>query len=276
MRYGNKTRLPAQVSQWLNPQQNLIWFGQAVQTASLTSTASATPHTKGAYVEAIASTTSFADMVMITVSNGASGVATEGFGDLAIGASASETVIVENFVSGEIIDTSGLRPTHIFPVTIPSGSRVSFRTQNVTASRNTSIVVALYYTGLPSGSKIVGLNEDTATSTSTVVSSNDTWTELVSATTDSYKAIIAWPQSSTNNTGAGTNVTMTLGIGSSGSEVVVGSTFVTFGANETCAVSTSGNPIIYWPQTPITAGSRIAGKFSVGASTRHIAVWGVL
>src|SRR3990167_876276 len=108
----------------------------------------ATPHTKNTtFTQLIAATTFDAQCVLVTVgSTAVSNANSSTLLDIAIGASTAETVIIPDLCAGWAQD-SGTAPGgrhYIFPLYIPSGSRVSARTQTVRTTGGPFVLVQLF------------------------------------------------------------------------------------------------------------------------------------
>lgn len=164
-------------------------------------TADSTAHTKGSYAEIIASTTyDWYGFWMTIPETYVSGSDTSQLMDIAIGAAASESIIISNFVSG-YSPNAGFQP-YFFPLYIPRGSRISARIQAVIASDVARVVLwgNNGNSGLP-GPLFTGCDtygDDTATSSGTSVTPgiSSSWgsdTNIGSTTTKNYDAILVVP-----------------------------------------------------------------------------------
>jgi hypothetical protein len=276
MRYGNKTRLPAQVSDWLNgPTDNLLWPYVFEISSNVTVTADATPHTMGAWTEIIASTSDDAQIIIVRPSNSTNGTATQGFSDIAIGAAGSEQIIIDGVVSGAINQTSSQICNLIFPIAVPAGSRISARSQNVIASRSGTIQISLMKCDIAEIKSIQSLTKNPSTSRQFTLVGNDTWNEIVASTTLPYRALLFFPSTGTANTLAGSAI-LELGLGASGQEQSLSVLPALYIVTEYVTLSHNSFFPIYWPKTPIPTGSRISAKIDIAASSRDIAIWGVV
>lgn len=173
------------------------------QTMGTVVTASATPHTKGSYTELIASTGFEACWIEIgfgEVRN--SGVDTATLVDIAIGAAASEQVIIPNLNACAATTNITLAIPSVryhFPLLIPAGERISARSQALAVSDTVRVSVKLY--GAPTepvwaGQQVIDYGTNLAASRGVSVAAGlsaaeGSWTEIVSATTQDHSYLIA-------------------------------------------------------------------------------------
>jgi hypothetical protein len=106
------------------------------------------PHVKNpTYTELIASTAADYQLIVVSVgNNNSSNADSSTLLDIAIGAASSETVIIPDIAAGfvgSVAQVSGYRH-HYFPLYVPSGSRLSARTQSVLTSGSVRVLVQLY------------------------------------------------------------------------------------------------------------------------------------
>jgi hypothetical protein len=258
------------VSQWFN--SRLPWWQtykqRSVDVAGpITVAADATPHVKGAWVQIIASTSADADFMVFAAGPGGNGLDTATLIDIAVGASGSETPIVENIAVGgwAVGFQIGI------PIKIPSGSRIAMRTQSVVASRNASVEIQLLDTGFyevtPLALDVYGSN--TANSEGVVTSTS--FVEITSATTKAYRAIIIVPSLTSGATSITVNL-YNLGVGPSGSETIVGSTRFANGTQEILNVR-------YMPYNIVggfvPAGTRLSVQGSSASGTQDVCLIGI-
>lgn len=119
-----------------------INYGTIVNNPTVTANTKAT-----SFTQLIASTNFDAMYVAITVAqSGASNTDTSTLMDIAIGAAASETVIIPNLLVGYGSNLSNWTNgrTHFFPLYIPAGSRISARTQSVRTSGSQYVFIELW------------------------------------------------------------------------------------------------------------------------------------
>ena len=220
-------------------------------------TASATPHTKGAYAEIIASTTSECGCIEFRIQNTAlAGSSTAQLIDIAVGAAGSEVVIVPDVAVGGI-GAAGNDVNIQIPIKIPSGSRIAFRNQAEIASdtcRMSQFTTYAFDASLcPTSVDVLGT--DTATSTGTeLTGSSGTWTEIVASTSQAYTGLCLVPSTSEATQDNATDVLLQVGVGAAGSEVAIGGLYVNYNANEFVASRT--NFVLIGGNVP--AGSRLS------------------
>jgi len=136
----------------MNPVQSAYLLTDRTPTApgaGTTITANATPHTKTATpIELIASTAGDAYAIQVHIHNNAtSNATTSTLLDIMTGAGGSEVVLIPDLMAGWVLPvaTSGVTRTYTFPIFIPSGTRLSARSQSVVASKTCSVGITLLY-----------------------------------------------------------------------------------------------------------------------------------
>lgn len=215
--------------QWPLQDAGLTQSGAATTASStpVTVTASATPHTKGSWVELVTTTSFDAGMIWLQCREfiNANGVDTSMLLDIGVGASGSEQVIVSNVLIGHHPGSINLP----IPVWIPSGSRIAVRVQSATASKATE--VACYLTGgggwSPSdaGGRATTYGANTATSSGTASSTpgaantKGAWQQVTASTTAPARwllALAAGPPGVTSMSNC--DALVDVGYGGSGSE----------------------------------------------------------
>jgi hypothetical protein len=251
------------------------------QTSATTVTADASTHTKGAWAEVIASSSADASMVVVTASSiGSSGAETSCLVDLGFGAAGSETVKVENMGFGGAWTSSGISGqwgiVACIPLQVPSGTRISLRSQSAVASDTGLFRVTLVDSGTYSLSPtaVDTLVADTATSRNLVMSgSSGTYVEAVASTSQAYKAIAMFPNLCGNPANAAHNQ-FVVAVGAAGSEVDFGDVAAISFATELIG---SLPPYLGVFGRDIPAGSRISVKHDVtsNASTYGVTLIGI-
>jgi hypothetical protein len=112
-----------------------------------TITANATPHAKGATpTQLIASTAADSYAIQVHIhANATSNATTATLLDIMTGAGGSEVVLIPNLMAGWVLsaDVSNDWCTYTFPIFIPSGTRLSARSQSVVASKTCSVGITL-------------------------------------------------------------------------------------------------------------------------------------
>lgn len=183
----------------------------------------ATPHTKTAWTQYIASTASAANLLLYSPAGNVYATDSSVLVDIGIGPAGSETVIVPNLPVGSWA-FSNIPPITI-PVRIPAGSRVAVRAQTGSASRNIYNYISVWASGdhelTPSSVDVIG--GDTATSRGVAMSgASGSWTQITASTAQPYQAFLVVP-SNGQTAGINANFRLTLGVGAAGSETPIGS-----------------------------------------------------
>ena len=259
--------------------EDKAWFENTYDTFSLidtddaTVTADAATHTKGAWVELVASSSADASLLVVTANNYQNSVNTSALLDIGIGASGSESAVISNLAFGGARDVQDARGWAIpIPLKVPSGSRISARIQSVISSRTATIGVTLFdrgdYSSAPTSVDVLG--SDTAASTGTTFSGSvGTWTEVVASTSQDYRAIALAP--SLNGTSSSLAVLYyVLGQGASGSEAIVGRSIVcSSNAEFIYPMVESGFPLF---GKPIPAGTRLSVQTPTSTNPQNYGV----
>jgi len=245
--------------------RDIAWYEDGsprilTRSANTTLTANSTAHTKGAFAQAIASTSANASLLGILVS----GVATSATNtatllDIATGASGSETVIIENIAIGASTGTY-----FEVPFKIASGTRISARIQSVVTGGKTAVINVFLmdagdYATAPTSVDTIGA----ATAASKGVSfsgSSGTWVEAIASTSRAYRAVTLIPSSHSDDIGNFFNTPIEVGVGASGSEVGFGDLLHAYVSTEQ---SRSETPTKSLFGSNIPAGSRLAVKHSL-------------
>jgi hypothetical protein len=268
------------VSQWLNP-TNFInsWPDRVESTLPKLVTADVSTHTKGAWVEMIASTSAEANIILLSIINFTSNIGTQSLADIGVGPAGSEVVVVANANAGQLglsagttAGAAGYRPDQLFPVNIPAGSRVAVRIQSAVTSRTADVSICLLDVQPKNPSSLVTIGADTSLSRGTNLPTNDTYVELVASTTQTFRGVVMVPLSAGTGV-AGERSIYTLGIGASGSEVELGTMEVASNAAEITALFWAQMPFVYYGNIP--TGSRLAVKQSVGRNYRDVILYGI-
>lgn len=255
---------PAAPDPWY---QNL----QTVPTSSgsATVTADATPHTKGAWTEIIASnsaetTALFIQVTSISVSN----TATPTLLDIGIGASGSETAIAENIAVGA---AGSIGITWLLAAKIAAGVRISTRTQALIPSDTAAVTIDSFAMGdgspIPATVDVLG----TTTATSSGTSIGATYTEVVASTSQEYKAIVL-VASSDQSRGYNDTITIDVAVGGIGNETDVAQTSCYHSTQELIYTLPWSSQIT---QTTIAAGSRLSAKRSAASRDPDLTIIGI-
>jgi len=239
--------------------------------------ASATPHTKGAWTQMIASTAADSNLLhfaydqVYTLSTDTSQLL-----DIGIGAAGAETVLVAN-CGGGYAGTDGA-PHFGIPVSIPKGSRLSFRNQALIPGDSVRCYMAVWNVpNVDSPRTIDTYGADTAVSGPTVaLTSNNTYYQITAATTQPYQGVVFIPGALPGATGMSSQARIaTIAMGAAGAEVelpskvsfsTTNSEIVAMAYNYTNVGSRVYNPFHGYCPGHIPAGSRLAVKLDVGAA----------
>lgn len=197
-------------------------------TSFVTATASTTAHTKGAWVEVIASTTADADCIDVAVQGiGAGGTNTATLVDIGVGASGAEVVTVADVNVGGWIATllTGDRSQAFrVPVYIPAGSRIAVRIQSlVTGGKTGQFAIRLSAGSNPAGTSTTTttIGAVTASSAGTAFPNTlNTWAQVIASTATKYSFLSLIPAINTSAIGQNWR-SFQLGVGSSGNEVAI-------------------------------------------------------
>ena len=253
--------------------KNFLSFPQSVeQSAQITVTASASTNTKGSWTELIASTDADTTWLHVrTIISTFNSVDTSFLLDIGTGASGSETVRIANVGVGY---SSSASPGFIFPLSIPSGTRIAARAQSAVASRAGTVSVDVLSDAvtavLPTTLDTIGA--DTAASRGTNMPTSNTYVQLTASTSQDYQAIVATLGGSGTSFAIETS-TYTIAKGASGSEVELYAFPVASTATETLRLFEPTFSSLYLGHVP--SGTRLAVKQSVGRNYRDVILHGV-
>lgn len=232
------------------------WYADStnIQTSqgSATVTASATPHTKGAWTEIIASNGAETSALLFRITGVAkSSTNTATLIDIGTGAGGSESAIASNIAVGgaSLIE-------FVLPVKVASGARIAVRSQAVTASDTVGVEIRSYATGDTSLSPttVDVLGAVTASSQGTAVGTAGTYYEVEASTSQEYAALGVVPSCAgiTNQT---KTPLMKVAVGAAAAESDKHE--VAFSVTTTEAVSTTLN-LTFVTGVTVAAGSRIS------------------
>lgn len=189
-------------------------------------TASATPHAKGAWTQVIASTTFDAYGVWVMVSGTATAsTATAALVDIGIGGAGAETVLIPDLDAGNATAWGGtMGHAYFFPISVPSGSRISARMQALIASDTASVgVFLLGGTSVPGmwvGSRVTAYGVDAANSRGTAITAGSTnvWgstVQISSSTANPIRYLQIGMNAGADGTGNSIRYLLRLGLGAS-------------------------------------------------------------
>lgn len=252
-------------------------FGDDLAFSRGTSVTSGVAHTKGAFVELIASTAFGYSGITIQCHNAATDYK-DLILDIAIGAAASEEVIVKDFIIGSYGTRESNYSIYI-PVGIPAGTRVAVRTQ----SENVSTISFIHGMGFSNSfisqspvAKVTDYGVVIGSSKGTVVTSGSadvkgSYTELTSSTSEDLKGIFVFIGANNTFLSSQVDILVDIAVGAAASEVdILPSIGITAESLEIVG------PGIRWFPINIPAGSRIAARVQTSLSTFlvDVAVYG--
>lgn len=226
------------------------------ESGAVTVTAGATSHTKGAWVEIIASTTTAATALIVDVNDiRVTSNNTATLLDFAVGASGSEAAFVENIAVGGATERNNGYYQFILPVTIPSGSRIAARSQALIASDTASVEITVASGGAlenpPTSLDTMGSSTSVSRGTQTASGS---WNEVVASTSQAYRVMVAVPSLGTS-TATAARAPVRIAKGAAGSEAQIASISAATSSIE--GIETiSGGPA--WAIEGVPAGTRLS------------------
>jgi hypothetical protein len=233
-------------------------------------TASATPHSKNTtYTELIASTAFDAYGILIMLANTfVAATDTSMLVDIAIGAAASETVIIPNLNGGFAGDITVLNvggQKYWFPLRIPQGSRVSATAQAAVVSDDVRVSIWLY--GKPlrpvwAGTQVVDYGTNMATSKGVSVAmgvsgAEGSWTQIVASTSQAHSYLAAGIACAADTTVAAGTGFLDIGKGAATERSIVENLPYGLSTNEALSYFF---PFSAWAQ--VAPGERLAARAS--------------
>ncbi len=173
---------------------SLAGVASSFQTSGTTITAHATSHTKGSWVELVASAPFDVTMLGVTMSasNHSSGTDTSQLTDIGVGANPNEKVLIANIPTGysSLLITSAR--VAWFPIEIPSGTRISARMQAVITVDEVELQLFMFggssWSSVPTFQSIDTMGALTASSHGTDLGSGSI-VEIIASTAEDYKAL---------------------------------------------------------------------------------------
>lgn len=254
-----------------------------------TITASATPHTKGSYTALIAATAYDAYGITVLIGGTATtaSVNARALMDVAIGAAASEVVLLPNLMCGNVAAqnaASCMCVMYHFPIYIAAGSRLAARLQGLIASETATCAIWLHQwpIGVTGwfGTRVTAYGANTATSSgvshSPGSSTYATATQITASITNPIKAIQIGYDLLTDTTGDSVRCLLRLGLGSTPTYFVSDVPFHESTTVESVQFS-HANFLLSHMRFDIPAGSdlRISAMRSTTATARGWVVYGV-
>ena len=237
--------------------------GMDLSTSKPGSVASGTANSKGSWVELIASTANANEWAKLFITVNDSTAETYKI-DIGVGAASSEVVVIPDIVFYSKTDGQEAHAL-LIPITIASGSRVSIRGATASGSvRNFRASIQLNdVSDIGTCSNIdalgVGSSRGVTIDPGGTANTQGSWIELIASTSAEYTLII--PMINVNNNGglATTDWVVDIGIGGSGSEVVlIGEILKT-----TTAFETHSNAYNNYHIT-VASGSRLSARAQCG------------
>ena len=239
-------------------------------------TAGGSAHTLSAAFTDIIASTSFAANRMRVILGGttSSGTITDMLLNLYTGAASSETLMVSLLAGWSSLLTSGGSKIYDFPVTIPSGTRISSKAQALVASQTVQVVLELWEEGLSCGTAIESLGVDATASRGTAVTPGTTAEGTFTAIGTSANAwnwAFAALEGNVDNTSVGGSYAADIGTG--GSPISNLSDFVQTITNAEVTALLGGGR-----RTSITASTALqlrAQSSGTDTETKYYALYGI-
>jgi hypothetical protein len=242
--------------------------GDAITAGSVpwSATASwASSNTKGAWTQVTSASVAdaYGLIVFNSAATSASATDTSTVVDVGVGGSGSEVAIITDIAMG-------WRPSGFFenriPVFVPAGSAISIRAAGVATSGSIPVVVVPLgrtFTGRRPSTSALSLNASGAKGTNLSVpggaNTKGAWTQLVASTTEPYAGLFIGVQGGADNVQPIANALVDIGVGASGSEVVVVPNVAAFSPTTSEQIVVVDNGPWY---LDIPAGSRIAARYA--------------
>lgn len=245
----------------------------------------ASAHSKGAWVELIASTSDYADLLQIicgsTFNSGNYGAALM---DVGVGAASSEVVVAANIPVGNHA-SSQQTPSFPLPLRISKGSRIAVRWQSFragAADAKVTCVLQRWPTSLGIFSPTILDTIGATTGTTSGVSMGTTsgaWVQMSASAPQAYQGFCVDLISSDNTMSNGTGLTVDVGVGGSGSEQGVSSaTLFTTSSIETFNAHSNTGVLSGFVPIACPKGARIAARVNdpgIANSTPEAIIVGV-
>lgn len=273
-------------SGWGLPQ--LLSDGASAATSNrpaTTITASATPHSVGAWQQVVAALSADVGFVRLTptATIAASTTNTSVLVNLGVGGAGSEVTVLPSLNLGYWSSTTdGQHPGWTFPLFIAAGSRVALQAQAAVISQSVGVRVEFFspLPGLEPSTKVVALGAVTASSRGTALATpaaNNTegaWTQIHASTPEPFRALgvaFAGGSDTTLNTGEGL---VDIAVGASGAEVpIIRDLMITTSLSE---IVRSVSPLVHPCSIPM--GSRLAARWqhvSASGNSLDVVLYGV-
>lgn len=249
--------------------------GSAADSGGVSIAADAAANTKGVYAEVIASTDFHANFLIVSFANASAAV--DALVDIAIGAAASETVILPNLYT---YNRAGQSPhSYMLPVNIPTGTRISARMQASTGATTMDIAIVLSAGDFLSGNFNYPLTygENTGNSGGTNVDPGGTintlgaYAQITASLTRDVNGLILVIDNNADNARTACQWLLNLARGGAGSEQVLAQFLV--GCDGTADMVL---PAWFYLPIFIPAGERLAAAAQCSINTAGDRLLGVL
>ena len=244
---------------------NLAATTSSFQTTGTTITAHADAHTKGSWVELVASAPFDVTMIGIgaSVTVHGSGTDTSQLTDIGVGASTAEKVLIANIPSGYNALYVPNSLTAWFPIHVPSGTRISARMQATITVDVVDIQLFMFgassWMSVPAFQTIDTIGALTASSHGTLLS--DSIVEIIASTAEDYKAL-GFGVDGGGTTSMGNDRFLELFVGAGAAEKSLINNFKIYTSNAE-AVDSSEIPSGIIPiEMNIPSGSRLSAQLS--------------
>lgn len=234
-------------------------------------------NTKGSYTQLIAATA--ADAYGIVVTMGGVSSANPYLVDIAVGAAASEVVIIPNLQWQQ--SNGNLYASYFFPIFIPSGSRIAARSQGGTASATIVVSTTLIEgrsqlvnreisTATAMGIVSSGASNGTAVTASGSTNTKGSYAEIVSSTAADFRYFVVSIERGSLSSVASFLVDIATGAGGSETVLIPNMHYVADGSSNNMTMPVP-MPLF------LPAGTRIAARCqcSVASKDVRVALYGV-
>ncbi len=233
------------------------------QTSGTTITAHATPHTKGSWVELVASAPFDVTLLGVASENGTSSSSTNTsqLTDIGVGANPNEKVVFANIPTGfSTIHIAGGGVVW-FPVEIPSGTRISARMQAAITVDVVDIQLLMFggssWSSVPTFQSIDTMGALTASSHGVDISG--TIVELEASTAEDYKAL-GWSVDGAGDTSLSGAKLIEIFVGAGAAEkILIDNLHVFLGATEAVNATVPAQGILPI-ELNIPSGSRLSAR----------------
>jgi hypothetical protein len=255
----------------------------AANSLGISVPAHASANTKGSWTQLVAATSYETSWVVVTLLEDDG--TRRALVDIGVGASTAEQVLIPNLSSEAVASASQLTPrSYVLPVAIPSGTRVSARSQNSTGGGTTYVGINLFADDIascPAMGRVEAAGVVGATSRLTAVdpggsaNTKGSWVELIAATSFHYRWMCLAFGHGASATTSNQGYHVDIGIGGAGSEVLIVPSFPTYISPN---VDSSG--VVLCMPVAIPSGTRVVARTQCQNNTANnrvidVGMWGV-